>query len=300
MEFQVLFCAIFLVFLTLWTVTVQVLLSDIQNESRAIRHFYSSAILKGLRPTTTTTINSTVYKSIPREIRPHRRGKRAGVRTRLQRRPFRPFLPTVITGNARSLNNKMDILTANMKFIRDYREASMVCFSETWFHDLVSSDSVNIDGFKLARGDRSADSNKECGGGVCVYVNKQWCSENNVHIVKDLCTPDIEFLSVVVRPYYLPREFPKITMNVIYVPPHANVKLATDTLVDLVHEQQSACPDGVIYLTGDFNQCVPSSSIPSFKQYVDQPTRNNNTLDLTLWQYKQCLQMCLFTTCRII
>ena len=87
-------------------------------------------------------------------------------------------------------------------------------------------------------------------------------------------------MTVVLRPYYLPREFPKVTTNVVYIPPSANVNNAIDVLVNHIHEQQTSNPDGVIYVTGDFNKCVLTSDLPTFSQYVNVPTRLDKTLDL--------------------
>ncbi len=40
----------------------------------------------------------------------------------------------------------------------------------------------------------SAVTRKSLGGGLCLYVNKNWC--NTVVVRETLCTPDIELLSV--------------------------------------------------------------------------------------------------------
>ena len=48
-------------------------------------------------------------------LRPRKQGKRGGIRVRLRRRRFNPPLPTIITGNAQSLCNKLEELAANVK-----------------------------------------------------------------------------------------------------------------------------------------------------------------------------------------
>ena len=132
----------------------------------------------------------------------------------------------------------------------------------------------------LVRKDRSKEiTGKERGGGVCMYINERWCHKSNVRVVSDMCTPDIEILSVVLRPFYLPREFPKITANIVYVPPDANYTEAVNVIADHVHRQQTACPDGVNFITGDFNDCNLSRVLPSFDQHINIPTRKDKILD---------------------
>lgn len=50
------------------------------------------------------------------------------------------------------------------------------------------------------------DAGKSQGGGVCLYVNQQWCT--NIRVKGTMGTADIELLSASVHPFYLPREFP--------------------------------------------------------------------------------------------
>ncbi|KAK0145574.1 hypothetical protein N1851_015528 [Merluccius polli] len=45
-----------------------------------------------------------------------------------------------------------------------------------------------------------------------------------------VCTADIELLSMSVRPFYLPREFPQIFLTVVYIHPKANASNAVSTI----------------------------------------------------------------------
>jgi len=58
---------------------------------------------------------------IPRELRRKYRGCRARRRRRLKKRRYRPYLPSIVMGNVRSV----------------FREGSVMCFTETWLHDNV-------------------------------------------------------------------------------------------------------------------------------------------------------------------
>ena len=75
----------------------------------------------------------TGYKpDVPPELKRRKRGRRSGVMCRNKKKRFKPTLPTVITGNVRSIYNKMDELTALTRHQREYRECSMMLFTETW------------------------------------------------------------------------------------------------------------------------------------------------------------------------
>ena len=110
-----------------------------------------------------------------------------------------------------------------------------------------------VNGFNLYRADRdTASAQKESGGGVCAYVNERWCHGNNVRVTHQSCSPNLEILTLNIRSFYPPREIPLVIMNIVYIPPHANVTTANNTLTDLISDQQAKSPDAAIYITGDF------------------------------------------------
>ena len=55
----------------------------------------------------------------------------------------------------------------------EFRDACMLSFSETWFCDCISDDSVAINDFGSPfRCYRDCDvTDKKRGGGVCMYIN---------------------------------------------------------------------------------------------------------------------------------
>ncbi|KAK1802592.1 hypothetical protein P4O66_004242 [Electrophorus voltai] len=67
--------------------------------------------------------------------------------------------------------------------------------------------------------DRTADSGKSRGGGVCVMVNNSWCNNANVVTLTRSCSPNLELLALKLRPFYLPREFTSVIINTVYIPP---------------------------------------------------------------------------------
>lgn len=64
--------------------------------------------------------------SIPEELKRRRRGCRAGLKRRTKKRKFKPYIPAVITGNVRSLANKVDELEVLVRTQREYRESSIM------------------------------------------------------------------------------------------------------------------------------------------------------------------------------
>lgn len=77
-------------------------------------------------------------------------------------------LPSIVMGNVRSLGNKMDELTALVQSQKEYRECSLICFTETWLHQDVPDENTTIKGFHTVRVDRdSVQSGKRKGGGLC-------------------------------------------------------------------------------------------------------------------------------------
>ena len=93
-------------------------------------------------------------------LKQRKRGKKGGLRVRLRWRKYNPPLPSIITGNCRSLRNKLDELHACSKFRYEYRESCLMCFSETWFTKADSTISTDIDGFICERMDKTAESGK--------------------------------------------------------------------------------------------------------------------------------------------
>ncbi|KAK7877850.1 hypothetical protein WMY93_031490 [Mugilogobius chulae] len=209
-----------------------------------------------------------------------RRGCRAGRKLREKKRRFRPVLPSVIMGNVRSLSNKTDELAALTRYQREYRDTSLMLFTETWLTTHIPDSAIAMDNFHLLRADRTAESGKKKGGGLAVFVNEKWCKPGHCVVKEQRCNKDIELLAVSVRPYYLPREFTHVIVIAVYVPPSANAETACETLLSCTSTLQTQHPQALFLISGDFNHSSPASVLPTFTQYVTCPTRDNKTLDL--------------------
>ena len=126
--------------------------------------------------------------------------------------------------------------------------------------------------------DRTSNSQKSKGGGLALYVNEKWC--NNITPKKDHCCPNLELLSVSLRPKYLPREFTNIFITIVYIPPSADKDAAADLIKDTINNLADEKPESLQIILGDMNRC--EISLPGFKQHVTCATRKDQTLDLFL------------------
>ncbi|XP_054650040.1 CUE domain-containing protein 1b isoform X2 [Dunckerocampus dactyliophorus] len=63
---------------------------------------------------------------------------------------------------------------------------------ETWLTEDIPDSAIQLESFAAYRGDRTLASGKHRGGGVCVYVNKRWCTD--VQTMEKHCSQDIELL----------------------------------------------------------------------------------------------------------
>ena len=93
------------------------------------------------------------------------------------------------------------------------------------------------------------------------------------------CSPDVEYLTVRCRPFYLPREFTVIIITAVYIPPDANTKTTLGCLLSAISKQQRGHPDGVYVIAGDFNKTNLKTVLTEFHQHIHCPTRGRNTLD---------------------
>ena len=239
---------------------------------------YSRAFLQAARVKAVTfdppLIADDVWMNVRRRTN---RGRRSGVNERARRRRFKPALPSIIMRNVQSLRNKPDELETWVRYLHEFREASLLCLTETWFSDLDPD--PHHPGFTLMRCDRSRGATgKTKGGGVCVFVNERWCS--NVTVKEQHCCADVELLTVALRPFYLPREFRQIFVTVVYIHPKADVRVAAGVIRRAVQKQETQCPESVRLIAGDFNHCRLNKALPNYRQYVTCKNCGDSTIDL--------------------
>ena len=90
----------------------------------------------------------------PCQLKRSRHGCHPGAAHGSRKRRYRPVLPSVIIVNVRSLHNKTNELTALNQHERDYRECSMIVFTETWLTALTPNTDAKLDGFRMWWTDR--------------------------------------------------------------------------------------------------------------------------------------------------
>ncbi len=215
------------------------------------------------------------------------RGKRAGIRNRLRKRAHSPPLSSILLANVQSLENKMDDLRARISFQRDIRDCNILCLTETWLTPTVPDTAVTpSDNFSVLWMDRTAEAGKTKGGGVCFFINKKWCDPRNISILSRSCSPHLEHLSNICRPFYLPQEFTSILVSAVYIPPQADTSVALSKLHDERSGYINKHPDAACIIAGDFNKANLKKVIPNFHQHISCPTRGLNTLDHCYTQFK--------------
>ena len=82
------------------------------------------------------------------------------------------------------------------------------------------------------------------------------------------------------RPFYLPHEFPPISVTGVYIDPSADLKVAADTIRRIVQKLGSQSSDSVRLIMSDFNSCRLSKSLPNYLQYVTCKICRDQTIDL--------------------
>ncbi|KAK1804591.1 hypothetical protein P4O66_020585 [Electrophorus voltai] len=153
-------------------------------------------------------------------------------------------------------------------------------------HRVVAEPSSTKPRHPVHRMDRTADSGKWRGGGVCVMVNNSWCNNANVVTLACSCSPNMELLALKFRTFYLPREFTSVIINTVYIPPQANMDIALCELHEALTQFQAQHRDAALIVVGDFNSANLKHAVPNLYQHITFPTRGNRTLDHCYTPYK--------------
>lgn len=143
----------------------------------------------------------------------------------------------------------MDQLHAKCQGERLFRDACIIALTESWLHESISDSEINLDNFLTVRADRTRQSGKERGGGLCVFLNKRWCTNIKIHSI--ICTPDVEILTLSLRPFYLQREFPTVVFGCVYCPPDANIQAAAELIAENANSMLSKYPRAPVFYMGD-------------------------------------------------
>jgi hypothetical protein len=144
-------------------------------------------------------------------------GRWSDLLVRLRRRAHHPPLPSILLANAQSLDNKIDQIRARVAFQRDIRDCNIFCFTEMCLSLDMLSESVQPLGIFVRRAGRNKHlSGNKRAWGVCFLIKDSWCNCKNIQEVKSFCSPDLEFLTIKCRLYYLQSEFSSVIVTDIY------------------------------------------------------------------------------------
>ncbi len=163
---------------------------------------------------------------------------------------------------------------------RETMDCCIICLTETWMSAMVPESAIELTGFSVHRSDRTKElTGKSRGGGVCFYNNNSWCDERNLHSIKSFCSSDLEFHTLLCRPFWLLREFTAIIVTTVYIPPQANTDQALKELYRNISEQETAHPDAAFVVTGDFNKANFRTIAPKYFKHITINTRGDHVLD---------------------
>ncbi|XP_051928360.1 uncharacterized protein LOC127604961 [Hippocampus zosterae] len=172
----------------------------------------------------------------------------------------------------------MDELLLLTKTNKTFARSAALCFTETWLSDRHPDPALHLPGFRLLRADRDTElSGKSNGGGICFYINEEWCTD--VTKLDAHCSPDLESLSLNCKPFYSPHEFTSFLLVGVYIAPQANANTAIQTLAEQVNKLELKYPESPLIILGDFNRAHLNRELPRYKQHIDCFTREGNILD---------------------
>lgn len=171
----------------------------------------------------------------------------------------------------------MDALRLYLSSRGPYKNIHMLVVCETWATADIPDEVFEVSGYTLLRLDRQAESGKQKGGGIIVYINKQWCKD--ITIKRKVCTADIELVATSLRPFYLPREFSNLQLLAIYCPPSGVKDKALDIIDSVWNSLESDKPQAARFIIGDANKVNINQRLSHLQQFVDKPTRGSSILD---------------------
>ena len=112
--------------------------------------------------------------------------------------------------------------------------------------------------------DRTEDSGKKKGGGMCFMRNKDWCDSGNIKVLFRSCSPNLELLRLY-RGYLHQSLSQRSTSHLLALCKDLNCL-------------QTNNPDPALSVAGDFNPAKLKKVMPDFHQRIYCITRKE-----TLW-----------------
>ena len=157
------------------------------------------------------------------------------------------------------------------------KDCCVTVLTKTWLSNGMPDFAFQLDDRMFFRSDHDQLSGKTTGGGICIYVNKGWCT--NCLLVGRHCSEAVEYLIIKCWPHYLLHEFTAVVIAAVYIPPDANANAALNKLHEAINLLQNKYPEALYVAAGDFNHVNLQVTLPTFHQHVTIATRDDNTLD---------------------
>ena len=104
-----------------------------------------------------------------------------------------------------------------------------------------------------------------------LMVYNSWCN-HNIQELKSFCSPNLEFLIIKCRPYYLPREFLSVILTAVYIPPQANTKTALKELHWTLCKLETIYPEAVFIAAKNFIKVNLTLTIPRWPDQSEYPS----------------------------
>ena len=109
--------------------------------------------------------------------------------------------------------DELELLADDNRYVRD---SCVSVISETWLHPSIPDTAVQLVDRTIHSWDRNQDSGKSRGGGLCIFVHNNWST--NTTNIDTHCSPDLEYITVKCRPFFLPRELTEVLIMAVYIP----------------------------------------------------------------------------------
>eukprot|EP00061_Rhincodon_typus_P010583 g34981.t1 len=183
----------------------------------------------------------------------------------------------------------MDKLRSKLIFQRELRDCCVLCFMEIWFIPAIPNCSPQADGSSTHCRDCMAYSGNTKDGGICLPNTSLY---SDVVTLTSLCSPDLEYLKVKCRPYYLLHEFTSAILTAVYILPHIDVKNALDEIYTATNIVEMKFPEALFIVAGNFNQANLKRVMPNlqaeaetggtlYKRKYDAGPRQRNSISGT-------------------
>ena len=168
----------------------------------------------------------------------------------------------------------------------------IMCLSETWLREELTSNIIDIPGYRISRLDRNWSENNTIkkGGGLCMYISE------NINFT-DSDVKKFNFSSKDIEIHWMVLEFPKMRDMIIanvYRPPQGNVKNCCKYIRNCIEDLKDISKKDIFFM-GDFNidfsnkasndskDLINLMSTHGFKQFIKETTRfgtKNTCIDL--------------------